>query len=44
MLHLGIDQYSKLLTMNVHEESGQIVRRKQVGMHRVLRAVALGRP
>ncbi len=31
MLSLGIDQHSKQLTMNVREESGQIVQRKQVG-------------
>ena len=31
MLYLGIDQHSKQLTMNVREESGQIVERKQVG-------------
>jgi transposase len=30
MLYLGIDQHSKQLTMNVREESGQIVQRKQV--------------
>lgn len=31
MLYLGIDQHSKQLTMNVREESGQIVQRRQVG-------------
>lgn len=31
MLYLGIDQHSKQLTMNVREESGQIVLRRQVG-------------
>ncbi len=31
MLYLGIDQHSKQLTMNVRDESGQIVQRKQVG-------------
>lgn len=31
MLYLGIDQHSKQLTMNVREESGQIIQRKQVG-------------
>jgi transposase len=31
MLYLGIDQHSKQLTMNVRNEAGQIVQRKQVG-------------
>lgn len=31
MLYLGIDQHSKQLTMNVRDEAGQIVERKQVG-------------
>lgn len=31
MLYLGIDQHSKQLTMNVRDEPGQIVQRKQVG-------------
>ena len=31
MLYLGIDQHSKQLTMNVREESGQIVQCRQVG-------------
>ena len=30
MLYLAIDQHSKQLTVNVREESGQIVLRKQV--------------
>ena len=31
MLYLGIDQHSKQLTVNVRDEAGQIVFRKQVG-------------
>ena len=30
MLYLAIDQHSKQLTVNVRDESGQVVQRKQV--------------